>query len=195
MTPEEASQQGERIASQFNPTGITPFPFDAIFRAHPNLLIIENKLSDSYLSTIFYLSKPIARPVEDSKSESQVPYEYAIVVDEDLADEIRNFSLAHSLGHYFLHSEEMKVSPEKAFLDRESYFDDSIGIEVGTPLPESRRKLEQEANRFAFSLLMPEETVRRVWETVNKDVDKIASVFNVSVVVMSLRLKRLGLVD
>lgn len=53
---------------------------------------------------------------------------------------------------------------------------------------------EREANNFAASLLMPTELVTRGWEDVGS-VERLAEIFNVSVVAMSIRLSQLGLVQ
>jgi hypothetical protein len=81
------------------------------------------------------------------------------------------FTIAHELGHYFLHSRqgEMKIYAER--------------YTPGTTLP-----VEWEANWFAAGLLMPEEAVKECWEDFPAE-SYIASVFGVSVDAATYRIE------
>jgi Zn-dependent peptidase ImmA (M78 family) len=90
---------------------------------------------------------------------------------------LRNrFTIAHELGHYFLHSKQGEISIE---VDR---FDSN--------------QVEWEANRFAAAFLMPHEQVENEWEKADgsecEKVRKLAIHFNVSLDTMRIRLKSLG---
>lgn len=54
--------------------------------------------------------------------------------------------------------------------------------------------LEQEANYFAMSLLMPEKLVKIAWEELSKDLSYCAKVFGVSNELMFYRLQSLDLI-
>lgn len=99
------------------------------------------------------------------------------------------FTLAHEIGHVFLHFEDM--SP---FMDNNSTI-------AGT----SMDKEEQEANYFAASLLMPDDEVARFvdlelpdYEDIGlsaMDIARIMSAFNVSFDMALIRLEDLGIID
>ena len=89
------------------------------------------------------------------------------------------FTIAHELGHYFLHS---GVTSEFFYRSQMTQiFQDG-----------ENKIMESEANCFAASLLMPEKVLKKYWDMTN-DIDKLAVIFNVSTVGIFLRLKHLGL--
>ncbi len=100
-----------------------------------------------------------------------------IYVAEDEAPNRKAFTVAHELGHYFLH--EGKVT--EVFL-REQILN----------LTEESRESEQEANWFAASLLMPEKLIKKYY-SISKDVDVLSTLFGVSPTAVYFRLKNLGL--
>ena len=94
--------------------------------------------------------------------------------------ERKTFTVAHELGHHFLHKEK-----QKDVMWRQTF--QQIGHE--------ERGLEREANRFAAALLMPEHLVREVWDgLMRKDVVTMARTFGVSNTAMRYRLQQLGLI-
>ena len=94
--------------------------------------------------------------------------------------ERQRFTLAHELGHYFLHSQQGS-KPLKAF-------------RLGTSMA------EQEANYFAAELLMPEEMFRADFKTLSKDlnqedkISKMAQMYHVSFTAASVRISSLNLI-
>ena len=97
----------------------------------------------------------------------------------------KRFSIAHELGHHFLHlvnDGEILDTHRDMFRDKEP---------AEGPVSE-RRLRELEANWFAASLLMPEEFVRSEWEN-NSIVPRLAKAFNVSREAMGYRLDALDL--
>lgn len=97
----------------------------------------------------------------------------------------KRFSIAHEIGHHFLHLEtdgEIVDSHTDMFRDKEP---------VGGPISELRLR-EIQANWFAASLLMPEGFVRSEWAK-NSNVSHLAKVFNVSEEAMGYRLDALDL--
>ena len=97
----------------------------------------------------------------------------------------KRFTIAHELGHHFLH-----LLQDGEFVDGEAdlfrqHWDESAAI-----TPQRRREIQ--ANMFASALLMPEEDVRREWPTL-RSVSGLARRFNVSEAAMGFRIDQLGL--
>lgn len=103
--------------------------------------------------------------------------EKKIYVSKSDAYTRKAFTVAHELGHYFLHQDEN----EEVFL---RLYND----EPDTPVDVR----EVEANKFAAALLMPSELVERYWLVTGNIVD-IARIFGVSNTTANFRLQSLGL--
>lgn len=103
--------------------------------------------------------------------------DHEIYVADDETPNRKAFTVAHELGHFFLHE------------DRET---DVFLREQILNLTEENRENEQEANWFAASLLMPEKLVRQYY-TFIKDIDDLSTLFGVSPTAVYYRLKNLGL--
>ena len=97
----------------------------------------------------------------------------------------KRFTIAHELGHHFLH-----LLQDGEFVDGEANLFRQSWDDEGVVSPERRREIQ--ANMFASALLMPEDAVRREWPTV-RSVSGMARLFNVSDVAMGIRLDQLGL--
>ncbi|NDV63361.1 ImmA/IrrE family metallo-endopeptidase [Puniceicoccales bacterium CK1056] len=111
--------------------------------------------------------------------------EVLILVNVDEPPYRKRFTIAHELGHYFLHLDE-----QNEFVDTSiNLFRDSSNGEGG-PV----RAKEIEANKFAAELLMPESKVSALYKDV-KSISDLARIFNVSEDAMSIRIARLGLED
>jgi len=87
------------------------------------------------------------------------------------------FTIAHELGHYFLH-------PDKST--------DVFYRHTANQFDEKDASNEQEANWFAASLVMPKEIVERVWNE-EKDEKLISARFGVSLSAAHWRLKNLNI--
>lgn len=85
------------------------------------------------------------------------------------------FTLAHEMGHYFLH---------------ESVPDDILYREK---THHSKSDTEKEADEFAAELLMPEATIRVYWP-LTENIQQLAEIFSVSFSAMEYRLRNLGLI-
>lgn len=97
----------------------------------------------------------------------------------------KRFTIAHELGHHFLHLlEDGEYVDGEANLFRMPH-DDQQGI-----TPERRQEIQ--ANMFAAALLMPEDDVRKAWEEFSS-VERLAHLFNVSEAAMGIRIDQLGL--
>lgn len=92
----------------------------------------------------------------------------------------KRFTLAHEIGHYCLHMKEVnKFSDSLKSMSRtKSYWDTT----------------EWEANNFAAKLLMPKVFVEREYSECKKNIEEMATRFNVSLVAIKYRLDKLGLI-
>ena len=172
----EIKEKAEKFATKYNPEGLSPFPFDSIEKDRKDLKILfTSQLPDNISGVILY---------DSDNSE----YQFAILINKTKPSTRQQFTIAHELGHYFLHQEEIK---KEFFVDNDNVLDSSGVLYRRDDI--TSNKLEKEANNFAASLIMPEAIVRKVWAKL-QDVDDCAQVFNVSVEAMSIRLSRIGLV-
>lgn len=97
----------------------------------------------------------------------------------------KRFSIAHELGHHFLHLlEDGEIVDKRADMFREK---EPVGGHIS-----SERMREIQANWFAAALLMPAEFVREEWAR-NPSIAHMARVFNVSEEAMGYRVDALDL--
>lgn len=89
------------------------------------------------------------------------------------------FTIAHELGHFFLHKEK----------EKETFFRSNALL-----LDKEEKEDEQEANCFAASILMPKNIVIRYFN-VTRNIERLADIFGVSNSAMSWRLKNIGLIE
>lgn len=112
---------------------------------------------------------------------------FIIYVSDEQDEKRKNFTIAHELGHLFLHMGYL--------IDRELWEDNSniIYRRLGAS------EMEYQANEFAASLLMPKNEYERVMleniEGNKVKTENIAEYFNVSVETASNRGKILGFLE
>ena len=170
-----AAKKGEDIAERFNPITNIPFPFEEIVDTYDDLKLGFADLSSTEISGDEDLSGLIWYNRDESK--------FVIVIEKDKPKNRQYFTIAHELGHYFLHKEVLK---EKSFV--------ADGDVMLYRLDNGLSNLqESQANHFAASLLMPERRVREAWKYFDEDIKKCAELFSVSLTAMSIRLDMLGL--
>src|SRR4051812_13763467 len=98
----------------------------------------------------------------------------------------KRFTIAHELGHHFLHLQE-----DGEFVDGEAnLFRQEVPEDEDKLSPDRRREIQ--ANMFAAALLMPEEEVRQAWK-LHQSIEVLARKFNVSETAMYYRINQLGL--
>lgn len=101
----------------------------------------------------------------------------------------RRFTIAHELGHFELHQNESNVFVDKNF---------KVLFRGTSQDGDSNAQLEQEANVFAASILMPddlvnEEVSKLEFDLGNEDsIKELAKRFEVSVTAMYYRMLNLG---
>ena len=160
-------KQAKAAANRFNPEGRFPFPFENILEAEAGLRISEtDELPPGTVSIFGHLD------------------DFYIFVDKNRSEEKKFFAIAHSLGHYFLHKEEVEKSggsivdrdPGEAFLCEEAWV------------------MEGEANVFAGGLIMPDHLVRqKYWRFKENKIGSCARFFHVPPFEMEMWLKYLKL--
>lgn len=176
MTIIEINKKAEEIAEKYNSNSLSPFPYETITSDKKDLhIFLTDKLNEKISGAIIF----------DEGA-------FTILINKTKPQTRQNFTIAHELGHYFLHQEELKNEHKGILIDEEYSLDGTTNILLREDQPITRTRIEIEANNFAASLLMPEKVVRRVWESI-KDIRECASIFNVSISAMSIRLERLGL--
>lgn len=112
-----------------------------------------------------------------------------IAINIDNSPNRQRFTIAHELGHYFLHANNKE---NDLFIDQTLYHRNDKSSH-GT------YKQEIQANKFAAALLMPEEMIKEVIENEELDLSDdldlllLSNKFKVSEKAMSYRLGNLGL--
>lgn len=97
----------------------------------------------------------------------------------------KRFSIAHELGHHFLHLlKDGEIVDKRADMFREK--------EPDVESMSEDRTREIQANWFAAELLMPEDLVRAEWHR-NSSIRRLAALFNVSEEAIGYRLDTLDL--
>lgn len=87
----------------------------------------------------------------------------------------QRFTIAHELGHFFMHK------------DKNSSFEDSTFFRDS-----NNTSIEYMANEFASNLLMPENRIRKDIDLGIKNLYKLAEKFNVSIAAIKYRVVSLG---
>src|SRR5581483_826229 len=171
MTLAHIRALAEEYAQKYNPDHVAPFPHENVLDQHSDLRIHYVELEDP----------------EDSGVILYKDNEFTILVNIAKPITRQHFTLAHELGHYFLHKDILRQ--EQGIVDNDETVD---GPNLLYRLDDaSAERLEIEANNFAASLIMPTDLVRRAWEA-TKDINACARIFNVSIAAMALRLTKLG---
>lgn len=110
----------------------------------------------------------------DGSIEVRGPCDFTIRLPIQTSARRDRFTIAHELGHYFLHSDQGH-RPGAAYRGQGSH------------------RLEWEANWFAAGLLMPKDLFVAAWRTSDDDHLKVATQFRVSIDAALVRAKVLGL--
>lgn len=172
MTLAHIRALAEEYAQRYNPDHVAPFPHENILEQHADLRIYFVELEDPGVSGVILYKEN----------------EFTILVNIAKPITRQHFTLAHELGHYFLHQDILRQ--EQGIVDTDDTVEES---NVLYRLDEATaRRLEIEANNFAASLLMPAHLVRKAW-TATEDIESCARIFNVSVAAMAIRLTKLGI--
>ncbi len=163
----EIEQEAKKVLQRY---GLYSLPTDPLGLAHKLGITVNNvEFIDDSLSAL------IARKGETTRifvAQSEPPYR-------------KRFSVAHELGHYFLH-----LPGDGEIVDKRIHMYRGKALNGGDW--DEGRAREIEANRFAAALLMPEEFVRDQWE-VTPNVSAMAKIFKVSQSAMGYRIDDLDI--
>lgn len=147
--------------------GVKTRPFDI------NELII--KLGNIKLEVGYNMDSEIAGSVRFDPSQNQ----WVITYNDIQSEPRRRFTLAHELGHIFLHGQYIKNNGE--IIDK-TFFRSNI-----------RDAIEDEANNFAAELLMPLDEIMQLMGQDIRKVSALSEEFGVSLAAMSYRLNNCAL--
>ncbi len=93
----------------------------------------------------------------------------------------RRFTICHELGHHILHQ-----TGQQSLFCRHATVKEEVTDEEREPLP----LVEQEANHFAASLLMPAVHIKHYYEETGRDFDALCKIFGTSGGAMGRRLRQ-----
>lgn len=175
MRYKEIEEKALEISKKYNPEGLAPFPYKNIIEENDDLnLIFSDELDEEVSGVITY--------TEDDDS-------FVILINKTKPETRRNFTIAHELGHYFLHQNTIKT--EEVLVTAPEVLENTTLYRLDAA---EYSKIETEANRFAAVLIMPEGLVLEAWKNF-ENVEECAKIFKVSVSAMSIRLEKLGLLE
>ncbi len=117
------------------------------------------------------LDKKISGAIKYDKNTKK----FAILLNKNDARTRQRFTLAHELGHFFLH--------------KEILISDEIHIDTMFRMPDEK---EKEVDYFAGALLMNKTLLEKMYQD-NKSIAELAGLFDVSISAMTVRLDVLGL--
>lgn len=154
--------------------GLTSIPIDPVVLANRVGMSVRNaKFSDDTLVGMIAKRGPNVQ----------------LLVNQSDPPHRKRFTIAHELGHHFLH-----LFEDGEFIDGEADLDMFRGGKEAEDAASPSRRKEIQANMFAAALLMPEDAVRDLWPEA-ESVPDMARKFNVSEAAMRNRLRALGLLD
>lgn len=118
---------------------------------------------------------------------------YYILVNAKHAPTRKAFTIAHELGHYILHREELDTETEIVSGNKSLEVNSHV-LARSVIIPEKRAEYflrENEANQFAAEILMPPKEFISKCEESNS-IEEVAEYFGVSVAAASVRANKLG---
>lgn len=124
------------------------------------------------------LERNISGAIRYNKKEDR----FEILVNKNDVTSRQRFTIAHELGHYFLH---------KDFLKDEEMHVDTILYRADSEKDEEDKRREKEVDYFAGALLMNRTLLEKLRS--EKTITELAEIFNVSVSAMTVRLDIIGL--
>lgn len=107
---------------------------------------------------------------------------FEILVNKNDTKVRQRFTIAHELGHYFLH---------RQYLKSEKLHIDTILYRMDEQESEEEKEREKEVDYFAGALLMNKTLLEKLSK--ENTITELAEIFNVSVSAMTVRLDILGL--
>lgn len=156
---------------------------------------IISEYCDSFPRNIVLICNKLGITVQETKSFpndiSGVIFKendkYIILINESHSIGRKSFTIAHELGHYFLHRDLLEQDNELVSYIK-SNNKDCPALARGNAAYNQR---EREANEFAAKLLMPEKEFIEKCQEANS-IEEVAQYFGVSVQAASVRANILG---
>ena len=127
------------------------------------------------------LNKKISGAIRYNKDENK----FEILINKNDIKVRQRFTIAHELGHYFLHQDFLKSEEIHVDIMYRSINNNESEIE-------KLREKEKEVDYFAGALLMNRTLLEKMHKE-NNSIKELAEIFNVSVSAMTVRLDILGL--
>lgn len=127
------------------------------------------------------LNKKISGAIRYNKDENK----FEILINKNDIKVRQRFTIAHELGHYFLHQDFLKSEEIHVDIMYRSINNNESEIE-------KLREKEKEVDYFAGALLMNRTLLEKMHKE-NDSIKELAEIFNVSVSAMTVRLDILGL--
>lgn len=123
------------------------------------------------------LGNKISGAIKYEKEEGK----YRILINEKDSESRKRFTIAHELGHYFLHSNILKS--------------DEILVDTLYRMKSEKddKEREMEADYFAGALLMNKKLLEKMYEK-DYSITSLAQIFEVSESAMTVRMDILGLI-
>jgi Zn-dependent peptidase ImmA (M78 family) len=151
----------------------------AALRHKPDTKLDLNKVVDHLGGQIRYRSFLETLTSEDGAIEIRGPRSFVIYLSNATSPRRDRFTIAHELGHYFLHFPQQRdeMSQGKVMVGRRS----GAGRE------------ETEAHWFAAEFLMPADDFQRAWKKYGGNLSAVAETFDVSTHAAEVRASSLGL--
>lgn len=118
---------------------------------------------------------------------------YVIYVNAHTSPRRKRFTIAHEIVHFLKHRE--KIDERELVTETKQPVYNGLQSQRGIVSPEQaaeseEQSIEEEANRLAAELLMPEEAFKKAWEETSS-IEEIAERFQVSPQAASIRAERL----
>jgi Zn-dependent peptidase ImmA (M78 family) len=126
---------------------------------------------------------------DDDPPESMIVYRprsFVIYIPNTTSHRRDRFTIAHELGHYFLHFALAQRARPGVPMVATRWVDDSEA---------DQQRAEWEANWFAAGFLMPEAPFRIQWADLRGSLDDMASRFDVSTMAIGIRARNLNLLQ
>ena len=118
---------------------------------------------------------------------------YQILINSKQSIGRKAFTIAHELGHYFLHKDYLDKTEEIVSLSKGSYEELPALARACTIDPNDMeyKKMEVEANDFAANILMPKDEFLKQCQNLDS-IDDVARYFGVSISAATIRADRVG---
>ncbi len=182
MISDDRKEELEKIASQilFN---------NDMYKIPVNLLKIAKNFDITVYNTNFekWGKKYVSGVIR------YVDGKISILINQKDSREMKRYTLAHELGHFFLDNEAVKL--HKIHID--TLYRDGADSSKTEPKTENRLQVQFTDNLdidyFASALLMDRKVLRKVFK-VESSISELAKLFVVSYSVMAVRLDTLGLI-